>query len=98
MTIAFYCSVHCIEAHPAVFGHHSSSHEDRYDKMSWVGVPDTVYASHEQLQEWSHQARYLMRRFPLDFYDGTVLRYLDVVADYVGLSMQSQPEEQDPTR
>jgi hypothetical protein len=86
VTVGFYCSVHCIEAHLATRGHHSSTHNDRYDKMSWVGVPDDVYNAHEQLQQWSEQARYLMRHFKAEFVGETVLgKYVPIVTKFAGL-------------
>jgi hypothetical protein len=78
VTTAFYYSVHCIEAHPATLRHHSSSHDDRYDKMSWAGVLEAVYLAHEQLQQWSEQARYLLRKFDPAFVSNTVIgEYLE---------------------
>jgi hypothetical protein len=54
--------------------------------MSLIGIPDRVYTSHEQLQDWSHQARYLLRRFPIKFYEDKVLSHLETVTSYVGLT------------
>ena len=86
-----------MEAHLATRGHHSLSHEDRYLKMSWVGVPNDVYTRHEQLQQWSQQARYLMRRFPIEVFEGPVLSYLSVVTNFVGLEPPSAPSPAEPS-
>ena len=63
-TIAFYCAVHCIEAHFARFGVHSSTHTQRESTMAqpMYNIPPDVYVAYKQLKQWSIQGRYRMRQ------------------------------------
>lgn len=62
VTAAFYCSVHCIEAHLAGQGLHSQHHGDRETKMG-EHCPNHIYAAHGMLQDFSTEARYLVGTF-----------------------------------
>lgn len=87
VTVAFYTSVHCIEAHLATFGVCSSSHRSRDRNMvnPDYGVPKKVYSAHGVLQMWSEGARYGMEHFGRDEVRSMLDGYLERVMEFVDL-------------
>lgn len=88
VTAAFYCAVHCIEAHLATFGVDSRSHADRGYHMSVLayGIPDVVADAYAALKRRSMGARYLMWNFTERDVRRKVLdRQLKAVTDFVNL-------------
>ncbi|HEV8638203.1 MAG TPA: hypothetical protein VG370_28660 [Chloroflexota bacterium] len=88
MTAAFYCAVHCIEAHLAGFGEHSDHHADRnraiHDRR--FGIDRDTRRAYRVLYNWSLQARYLMGRFDRRDVEHLILgQYLPRVTRLVGL-------------
>jgi hypothetical protein len=88
VTSAFYCAVHCIEAHFDTFGIHSSAHTQRETRMAQLqyGIPPDVHTAYIQLRQWSEQGRYRMRHFKSAMVQQTVLgQYLPRVTRWIGL-------------
>jgi hypothetical protein len=88
VTAAFYCAVHCIEAHFATLGLHSSTHVQREAQMANPsrGVPPDVFAAYRQLKDWSIQARYRLRRFSSATVQQQVLgQQLPIVTSFISL-------------
>jgi hypothetical protein len=73
VTAAFYCAVHCIEAHLAAQvqlppqKRHSRTHRQRQVVMAdpGAGIPPDVYAAYRMLKWRSEGARYLLQQFTL---------------------------------
>jgi hypothetical protein len=65
VTAAFYCAVHCVEAHLAAHGTHSRTHVLREAAMADPrnGVPPHVYVAYRRLQQRSEGARYFLQQF-----------------------------------
>lgn len=65
VTAAFYCAVHCIEAHFSAYNVHSSNHLQRETRMAQprYAIPSDIYAAYMQLKQWSMQGRYRLRHF-----------------------------------
>jgi hypothetical protein len=88
VTVAFYCAVHCIEAHLAGFGTPSRSHEERRRRMldPRHNIPANVYAAYRQLERYSRGARYSLQQFTAGDVQANILgRYLATVTRFVGL-------------
>jgi len=85
VTAAFYCSVHCIEAHLDTVGLHSQHHGDRDTKMG-RHCPTHVYTAHNALRDFSHEARYLIATFSPTWVRMVVLnKYLSQVTRFAHL-------------
>jgi hypothetical protein len=88
VTLAFYCALHCIEAHLDGHGRHCFTHGVRIKTIAQpeLGVPPDVYAAYKQLHEWSDGARYRLQEFDEARVRTVVLgRYLDRIARFVNL-------------
>jgi hypothetical protein len=88
VTAAFYCAVHCIEAHLAPYGATTRSHEERRRKMldPRYNIPATVYAAYRQLERYSRGARYSLQQFAVGDVQTSILgRYLATVTQFVGI-------------
>lgn len=88
VTAAFYCALHCVEAHLADRGLQTQSHGQRRATMAHAnaGIPPDVYAYYQQLEDWSRQARYQMRPFKAGMVEHTILaRYLRKITQLVRL-------------
>jgi len=88
VTAAFYCALHCLQAHLLARGMNPRTHmaRDRLLAGAASGVPDDVYAAYEALKQRSEGARYRMwgltaDRVREDILDG----YLAKVTEFVGL-------------
>jgi hypothetical protein len=77
VTAAFYCALHCLEAYLAQRGISCKTHFQRLTALSEPSnaVPPDVYASYEQLEVWSRQARYELRRFKSGLVEHTILAH-----------------------
>jgi uncharacterized protein (UPF0332 family) len=85
VTTAFYCSVHCIEAHLDTLGLHSQHHGDRDTKMS-QNCPNEVYTAHNALRDFSQEARYLIAAFSANWAQNVVMeKYLGRITRFVHL-------------
>ena len=75
VTAAFYCAVHCIEAHLATYGATSTSHDERKRKMRdpAYAIPAHVYTAYRQLERHSRGARYYMQRFNASYVQSEIL-------------------------
>ena len=83
---AFYCSVHCVEAHLNQYSIHSGNHENRRANMDAAQVPDDIYNSHMMLKDLSEQARYELAHFTVEFARRTVYgRHLSRIRRWAGL-------------
>jgi hypothetical protein len=88
VTAAFYCAVHCIEAHLAAHHLHSRTHRDRARHMAdpRVGIPRAVYTAYRRLKERSEGARYLLWQFDAATVEQEILgQYLASVTRFVKL-------------
>ena len=87
ITAAFYCSVHCIEAHLARHDLHCRSHLDRRAAMADLAynVPGTVYFTYTRLEEWSRGARYDLVPCTPRRVEEALRSYLPIVTAFVGL-------------
>jgi len=86
VVVAFYTSVHCMDAYLAGRGFTPSSHRSRAAMMSNAGIPDAEYTAHEQLQQLSLHARYLLRSFTSEYVQSVVMDgYLRTVTAFVRL-------------
>ena len=87
VTAAFYCAVHCAEAHLDGFGLHSRTHQQRETFLANppTTVPVHVYASYRSLKQRSLGARYLLQPFTSVQVRGILDSYLAPVAAFVGL-------------
>jgi HEPN domain-containing protein len=88
VTAAFYCAVHCIQAHLIKQGYDPQTHVKRAEAIADpnVGVPPAVQTSYELLKQRSEKAHYRLAEF-----DGEIVRrrilghYLKVVTAFVGM-------------
>jgi hypothetical protein len=88
VTAAFYCAVHCVEAHLATYSLDSKTHRQREAHMvrASLNVPAEVYSALQQLKQWSEQGRYHGRAFDEAFVRNIVLGlYLTRVTSFIGL-------------
>jgi len=88
VTAAFYCAVHCVEAHLAPFHAASRSHQERRRRMldPQYDIPANVYAAYRQLERYSRRARYSLQQFAAGDVQTNILgRYLATVTQFVGL-------------
>jgi uncharacterized protein (UPF0332 family) len=88
VTAAFYCALHCLQAHLLARGMSPRTHvaRDRLLASPASGVPDDVYAAYEALKQRSEGARYGLRRFTADRVRREILDgYLARVTAFVGL-------------
>lgn len=88
VTAAFYCAVHCIEAHLARYRLHSRTHQDRVRHMTdpRVGIPPSVYAAYRRLKQRSEGARYLLWQFDAATVQQEVLgQYVTIITAFVKL-------------
>jgi hypothetical protein len=88
VTVAFYCAVHCLEAHLADHGEHGKTHQARMQKLitGETAVPDNVYAAYRRLKQWSEDARYRLGRFDDRVVRTQVVdRNLKVITDFANL-------------
>lgn len=94
VTAAFYCSVHCIEAHLSTLGLHSQHHGDRDTKLG-EHCPNYVYTAHNALRDFSTEARYLLATFTPTWVRMVVLeKYLGQVSRFVHLEPEPPGEPQ----
>jgi hypothetical protein len=65
VTLAFYCALHCLEAHLDTHGRHCFTHSTRNRTLAQpaIGVPPDVFVAYRQLQIWSEGARYSLQEF-----------------------------------
>ena len=85
---AFYCAVHCMEAHFATQGVHNKTHKKRAEKMreTRYGIPPAVQADYLQLKSWSELARYDCFPFSEGYVSQAVLQQrLPTVTNFIGL-------------
>ncbi len=88
MTAAFYCAVHCLQAHLVRRGVSPRSHAQRQAYLAdpQYGVPHDVYNAYNKLKRRSGGARYLLWRFTATTVRQEILdRYLAQVTRFVGL-------------
>lgn len=88
VTAAFYCAVHCIQAH--LIRHHKDprTHVSRADLIAdpAYGVPRDVQAAYEWLKQRSEAARYRLAEFGPTWVQRRVLgERLERVTQFVGL-------------
>ena len=88
VTAAFYCGVHCLQAHLIRQGYDPQTHVKRGEAIAdpATGVPLLVQIAYELLKQRSEKARYRLAEF-----DGAIVRsrilghYLHIVTSFVGL-------------
>jgi uncharacterized protein (UPF0332 family) len=88
VTAAFYCALHCLQAHLLARGMDPRTHvaRDRLLASPASGVPNDVYVAYEALKQRSEAARYRMRRFTAERVRREILSgYLASVTSFVGL-------------
>lgn len=87
VTAAFYCAVHCIEAHLTLHGIHSTEHREReyFLGQRRSGVPSEVLAAYMRLKQWSLQTRYYLRRPKPEMVRQSVLPSLGRITGFVRL-------------
>ena len=73
-TIAFYASVHYVEATLlAQHGVASASHRDRAANLARL-APADIYSAHQRLLDFSMEARYKLARYAAEWVDRTVFQ------------------------
>jgi hypothetical protein len=88
VTAAFYCAVHCLEAHLATQNLHSRTHvqRERLAADSRNGVTRDVYAAYKLLKHRSEGARYFLWQFSAEAVERQILgQYLTTVTRFVHL-------------
>lgn len=88
VTAAFYCAVHCIQAHLIRQGYDPQTHMRRAEAIADpnTGVPPTVQIAYELLKQRSEKARYRLAEFDGDIVRRRVLGYyLQIVTSFSGL-------------
>jgi hypothetical protein len=85
---AFYCALHCVEAHFAATNQHHHSHADRRHTMANgpTSPPVNVYTAYGILENQAYQARYDMLQFSRAEVDQLIKNYLTPVRGLIGLS------------
>ena len=86
VTAAFYCAVHCLQAHLIRQGYDPQTHMKRGEAIADpnTGVPPAVQIAYELLKQRSEKARYRLAEF-----DGEIVRrrilgyYLQAVTSFV---------------
>ena len=88
VSAAFYCALHCIEAHLADRAIHCNTHFERQRtiRQPRAGIPREVRTHYDQLKEWSEQARYFLRQFSPAMVRKTILgQYLPRITSFVNM-------------
>ena len=88
VTAAFYCAVHCLQAHLVRQGYDPRTHMKRAEAIADpnTGGPPTVQIAYELLKQRSEKARYRLAEL-----DGAIVQrrilghYLAIVTAFVGL-------------
>ena len=85
---AFYCGLHCVEAHFADDGQHQSNHRQRQEAMAAAGdrIPVNVFAAYALLEHRANAARYGMQLYSRDEVDRIVREYLTPLRRLAGLA------------
>jgi hypothetical protein len=88
VVLAFYCAVHCLQAHLIGLGHDPESHAQRGALIALPssGVPADVRWSYRWLKHRSESARYRLGQFAPQFVRTAVLdSHLEHIARFVQL-------------
>jgi HEPN domain-containing protein len=88
VTAAFYCAVHCVQAHLIRQGYDPQTHMKRAEAIADpnTAVPPMVQIAYELLKQRSEKARYRLAEF-----DGAIVRrrilghYLQIVTSFARL-------------
>ena len=86
--LAFYCAMHCVQAHLLVMGVEPKSHAERALWMAHpsMGVPPNIRDAYSWLKDRSESGRYRLGRFSPTFIRQRVLDdRLKTITDFVGL-------------
>lgn len=82
VTIAFYCAVHCLEAHITAMGLASRDHVSR-ERMLMIGpaqIPASQYVRYRFVKQMSINARYRLSSFSDRYIQREILPRLDEIA------------------
>lgn len=85
---AFYCALHCVEAHFANHNQHHFNHTERRGTMAnGPNAPGvSVYTAYGLLENQAYQARYDMLQFSRADVDAILRSYLQPIRRFAGIA------------